>query len=170
MRIFEFLQRKYKQNPGLISEHEAGAFGIPFPITKGWLNRHGDREITQYMRHKLGPGANAGPLVNSHRAEKNNRIANGSLKIIKSSGKINREGDDFYLSPAWRKLRMSVLVRYGAVCQCCGSSPKNGSIMHVDHIKPRSKFPSLELDFNNLQVLCEACNLGKSNIDQTDWR
>jgi len=42
--------------------------------------------------------------------------------------------------------------------------------MHVDHIRPRSKSPSLELDPDNLQVLCKACNLGKSNLDDTDFR
>jgi hypothetical protein len=26
------------------------------------------------------------------------------------------------------------------------------------------------LDINNLQVLCEACNIGKTNRDTTDWR
>lgn len=49
----------------------------------------------------------------------------------------------------------------------CGQ--KKGFI-HVDHIKPRSIFPSLELDISNLQILCEACNLGKGAWDQTDWR
>jgi 5-methylcytosine-specific restriction endonuclease McrA len=28
----------------------------------------------------------------------------------------------------------------------------------------------LELTLSNLQVLCEDCNLGKSNTDATDWR
>src|SRR5262249_39926358 len=39
-----------------------------------------------------------------------------------------------------------------------------------DHIKPRSKFPELELELGNLQVLCADCNLGKRAWDQTDWR
>jgi len=43
-------------------------------------------------------------------------------------------------------------------------------VLHVDHIKPRSKYPELSLTFSNLQILCEDCNFGKSNIDQTDWR
>ena len=47
---------------------------------------------------------------------------------------------------------------------------KTKGVMHVDHIKPRSKFPDLELEFDNLQILCKACNLGKSNKDQTDFR
>lgn len=42
--------------------------------------------------------------------------------------------------------------------------------MHVDHIKPRSKYPALELVLSNLQVLCEDCNLGKLAHDETDWR
>lgn len=76
-------------------------------------------------------------------------------------------GKEFYLTREWRSVRYKVLVKYGRVCQCCGS--KDG-YLHVDHIKPRSLFPDLELDENNLQVLCEACNIGKSNQDQTDWR
>jgi len=40
----------------------------------------------------------------------------------------------------------------------------------VDHIKPRSKFPELELVFDNCQVLCNSCNMGKSNNDYTDFR
>jgi 5-methylcytosine-specific restriction endonuclease McrA len=53
---------------------------------------------------------------------------------------------------------------------CCGASPKDGIRVHVDHIKPRRDFPELALTFDNLQVLCEVCNHGKGNWDQTDWR
>ncbi len=42
--------------------------------------------------------------------------------------------------------------------------------MNVDLIKPRSKFPELALTLDNLQILCAACNHGKGNWDQTDWR
>lgn len=79
--------------------------------------------------------------------------------------------DDFYKSPEWRKLRYRVLKKYGANCMCCGQNYKDDGVkMHVDHIKPRSKYPHLALVFDNLQVLCEECNLGKSNVDETDWR
>lgn len=73
----------------------------------------------------------------------------------------------FYESREWRELRYKALVKHGRTCQACGSHKPP---MHVDHIKPRSKFPSLALDINNLQVLCVDCNLGKSNKDETDWR
>lgn len=78
--------------------------------------------------------------------------------------------DEFLSSYAWRSLRMEVLTKYGARCQCCGATPKDGVRMHVDHIKPRKLFPELALEITNLQVLCEVCNHGKGNWDQTDWR
>ena len=101
-------------------------------------------------------------------------------EAIKKSKKQNRAKakrkkllncrDDFYLSDEWRKLRYRVLKKYNATCMCCGADRSDGVKIHVDHIKPRSKWPHLALDFTNLQVLCEDCNIGKSNIDSTDWR
>lgn len=76
----------------------------------------------------------------------------------------------FYDSPAWHKLRYEALKRTGGHCELCNSSKADGVTIQVDHIKPRSKFPELELDPSNLQVLCRPCNMGKSNRDATDWR
>lgn len=78
--------------------------------------------------------------------------------------------DKFYQSPEWRKLRYEVLREQGGRCQLCGRSSKDGVVLHVDHIIPLSKDWSKRLDKNNLQVLCEDCNLGKSNTDSIDWR
>lgn len=77
---------------------------------------------------------------------------------------------DFYTSREWQDMRYKALVLHGAQCQCCGATRRDGVKLHVDHIKPRSKFPELELSLDNLQVLCEPCNMGKSNKDATDWR
>ncbi len=76
----------------------------------------------------------------------------------------------FYASREWRTIRYMALNHYGNTCMACGTSPKQGAIIHVDHIKPRSVFPELSLDFSNLQILCEDCNIGKSNKSKTDWR
>lgn len=81
-----------------------------------------------------------------------------------------RERDDFFVSRDWRELRYLVIQRNGARCLACGRSPQDGIRIHVDHIVPVSKDWSRRLDFNNLQVLCEDCNIGKSNTDKTDWR
>ena len=59
---------------------------------------------------------------------------------------------------------------YGNKCSCCGASSSDDVTLHVDHIKPRSTNPELSLDINNLQILCEPCNIGKINQWDTDWR
>ena len=76
----------------------------------------------------------------------------------------------FYGIEAWRRLRYRALIASDGCCECCGTSPSKGKPLHVDHIKPRSKYPDLELEISNLQVLCDDCNLGKGAWDETDWR
>lgn len=75
--------------------------------------------------------------------------------------------DSFFDSRAWREVRIIALVKYGRKCAACGATSGE---MHVDHVKPRSKFPNLALEISNLQVLCRACNLGKSNKIEHDFR
>jgi 5-methylcytosine-specific restriction endonuclease McrA len=78
---------------------------------------------------------------------------------------------EFLQSFEWRRLRYQAIKLSNGRCQCCGASPKNnGIVLHVDHIKPRRKYPQLALTLSNLQVLCESCNHGKGSWDSTDWR
>lgn len=83
---------------------------------------------------------------------------------------------DFYGSWEWRALRMDILKLQGRTCQCCGARAGDMSVsgepvrIVVDHIKPISKYWALRLDPANLQVLCDECNQGKGNWDETDWR
>lgn len=78
---------------------------------------------------------------------------------------------DFYRSREWREVRYDALLLHGGACQCCGATHCGGGPkLHVDHIVPRSVAPDLALDVDNLQVLCEDCNLGKGARDATDWR
>lgn len=66
----------------------------------------------------------------------------------------------------WR-LRALVLMRDGARCQLCGAIPNDGVRLHVDHVKPWSK--GGETVLNNLQILCDICNIGKSDVaSETD--
>lgn len=79
-------------------------------------------------------------------------------------------GADFRKSLAWRQLRYLALVNCGGRCQCCGASANDGVVLHVDHIKPASVYPELALCLDNIQVLCDDCNIGKGSWDSTDWR
>lgn len=62
------------------------------------------------------------------------------------------------------RLRWAILKRDNFSCRKCGRSPaKDPSIiLHVDHIIPWSK--DGETVIENLETLCEQCNLGKSNL------
>lgn len=61
----------------------------------------------------------------------------------------------------WR-LRALVLMRDGAECQWCGKVGGNGITLDVDHKVPWSKGGETTLD--NLQILCNVCNIGKSDV------
>lgn len=62
----------------------------------------------------------------------------------------------------WR-LRAMVLMKDGARCKLCGATPQDGVKLNVDHIIPWAN--GGETVFENLQILCEKCNIGKSNIE-----
>ena len=68
------------------------------------------------------------------------------------------------------RLRFRVLARDGFRCRVCGRSPavEAGVLLHVDHIIAWSAGGSSTLD--NLQTLCDRCNLGKADepITETD--
>jgi len=97
------------------------------------------------------------------------RIGQRAIKRAERKAARNKS-QAFYDSDAWKRLRYQALKLHGARCQCCGATRSDNVQIHVDHIKPRSKYPELELELSNLQILCEPCNIGKSALDETDWR
>ncbi|MGB6200993.1 MAG: HNH endonuclease signature motif containing protein [Candidatus Acidiferrales bacterium] len=62
----------------------------------------------------------------------------------------------------WR-LRALVLMRDGARCRLCGAVPDDDVRLHVDHVKPWSKGGETVLE--NLQILCNVCNIGKGDVE-----
>lgn len=75
----------------------------------------------------------------------------------------------FYRSKEWRHLRYQAFRQYGNKCCVCGRGTSDGMVMHVDHIKPRSLYPHLALKLSNLQIMCNECNVSKSNKDEVKW-
>jgi 5-methylcytosine-specific restriction endonuclease McrA len=76
----------------------------------------------------------------------------------------------FRSSMAWRRVRYAVLARANGRCECCGARASDSVRLHVDHIAPVSKAWDRRLDPDNLQVLCESCNVGKWDGPARDWR
>lgn len=64
------------------------------------------------------------------------------------------------------RLKFLVMKRDNFKCCMCGRSPATtvGLELHIDHIIPWSKGGETVLD--NLQTLCNDCNLGKSNLSE----
>ncbi len=62
------------------------------------------------------------------------------------------------------RLRFKVLKRDKFTCVKCGRNPTNeyGVKLNVDHIKPYSK--GGETIIENLQTLCQKCNVGKGDL------
>jgi hypothetical protein len=112
----------------------------------------------QMVIHRLEARNGAVPLLKKELAAKTEQI-----RALKQG----REPNGFYESRQWQELRYRALRHHGRKCMLCFATDCE---LHVDHIKPRSKYPELALQFENLQVLCRACNMGKSNKDETDWR
>jgi len=65
-------------------------------------------------------------------------------------------------------VRWQVFERDDFKCVACGKSASDGAILHVDHIKPRSKGGRDTMD--NYQTLCHLCNIGKSNKSEKNLR
>ena len=195
MNLHEYLRRRSKfKNANALTHPEARLLKMPWPLPKGWPSKYGNIEIDQTLLDRLDNALQKrrDKVSNkkARRESENNRIRSDieerlgrplsapvvpvvakQTSIVKPP-KVKKPatGDGFYMTREWRELRYKALVINGAKCQCCGATRNDGVRLHVDHIKPRSKFQKLQLELSNLQVLCEDCNLGKSNKDSTDWR
>ncbi len=188
----EYLHKNKTKNGGW-TRKQMTAIGVSWPLTKGWKRcvignvitdekaaifegrkkEKGKEIINEISVNKKDdwswkPESKDIPEIKIKPSKKNKN--RGKKKQIRE--KVSRaDNDDFYMSREWRELRVRVLEKYECKCMMCGRSPKyHGIVIHVDHIKPRSKYPELSLDFNNLQLLCCLCNRGKSNKYETDWR
>lgn len=135
--------------------------------------RLSNKDVAKAVIRKMGwvgstSGMTHAEVVLRYWSEVMGGVSHGSFQSCapKTQPKRKREALEFYNSWEWKKLRFEVLKAYGAVCMLCHSTER----IVVDHIKPRSKFPDLELSFENMQVLCDSCNRGKSNDDYTDFR
>jgi Homing endonuclease associated repeat/HNH endonuclease len=87
--------------------------------------------------------------------------ANDGIVAVPEKTKKSRSAHKTKRNINWR-LRALVLMRDGARCQLCGATPQDGVRLHVDHVLPYSK--GGETVIENLRILCEKCNIGRSNI------
>lgn len=122
--------------------------------------------VMNYLSHSGGLSSEIIPITRSHNIKKS--ITSKINKDSKLSYQARAKA--FYKSREWKELRYRALKYYGARCCVCGRSAKDGVVLHVDHIIPLSKNWDKRLVLSNLQIMCEDCNIGKSNTDTINWR
>lgn len=85
-------------------------------------------------------------------------VAGSTLKVICIPPKpvIRRRRE-----PVSPKLRFTILKRDGYKCRLCGASAGDGIKLEIDHVLPVAKGGKSEEE--NLWVLCQPCNAGKSD-------
>lgn len=116
----------------------------------GWTNA-----CSKFIEYKMGDSILADDFITADSSPGIPEKDSGT-----SDKKINSR--DIPLS-----LRLKILNRDNFRCVFCGKSPATdfGTKLHIDHIIPFSKGGQSILE--NLQTLCEECNLGKSNQNIT---
>jgi 5-methylcytosine-specific restriction endonuclease McrA len=80
--------------------------------------------------------------------------------LIKKPKRVSRKLKLPYTNDEWQAARKDVFERDGKICYICF-----GVATQVDHVKPKSKYPELALDRNNLKPVCWPCNRLKSTKD-----
>lgn len=155
---------------GFVEWHRAGR--VPHPLTAADVaNLHAlaaseERQVVKAANKKKKNAARKVPAPKLSASAK----AKFGITPIGDPHPDYTDSKAFYASDAWKRARYATLVYAGGRCACCGARPADGVILHVDHIVPRWKDPSLQLEPSNLQVLCSNCNVGKGAWDSTDWR
>lgn len=88
-----------------------------------------------------------------------------SIKKPKTAKKPKKKKDLFYSTWAWRKMRLFIIERDEGRCALCGrtiNDYRDDGIskvrISIDHILKRSDHPELELDPDNLRILCIDCH------------
>lgn len=109
-----------------------------------------------------------------HRVQRNK----GPLKLSKKDKEWkNSLKLDSSLKPNWEKFSKTVVKKetivmleemYKGCCCYCESKIKSTSYPEIEHFKPKSKYPELCFDYNNLHYSCKRCNIAKGSYYSDD--
>ena len=157
-----------RTSKGGFSRASIESLGLTWPPKSGWIQR-----LTGLTKRELRTHRKKFRAINGNpcRKKKSRAKRKPSVKRTTKSNVAWLPRDEwekqtarFYSGRQWKELRYDALRNTGGCCCCCGARASDGAQLHVDHIKPRSKYPELQYDLDNLQILCRDCNMGKSKL------
>ena len=93
-------------------------------------------------------------------------LEQNSRKWTKDLLDARQKNDEKEISTAERKYKNSEIQKalkkmYDDLCCYCESTVSANSFGHIEHRKPKSKFPEDAFNWNNLHWACERCNNAK---------
>ena len=133
-RVRKFIQHHYAKTP---------------TAKKAISNAHTGRKQSEEHIQKRKEAIKGIPLTE----ERKNKISQAHM------GKIGDKSSR-WKGGALKYRKQQVRIRDDYTCQICGF--REPEIMIVDHIKPKCKYPELELEMNNLITLCPNCHARKT--------
>ena len=150
---------------------------LPFPFgSHGWMSELVLPFVVLYplldcgLRLARGESPRLGMLVARLRKGMEQWVEQGMAPLTQAPEEMAQEEElTLPAMESYHSLRprrwWQVLSRDRYTCRLCGrSAEKHGVVLHVDHIVPRSKGGTDEMD--NLRTLCMKCNLGRSNLEE----
>lgn len=88
-----------------------------------------------------------------------------SARRDRDLGNMRKKLPSRYTHP---EIRDMLALETGHKCAYCESSIEQVGFPHVEHIRPKSKFPELVVEWVNLTVGCEICNKYKGDYYDED--
>lgn len=128
----------------------------------------GIKNFQQKKKPKKYPTQNSKQSYNDQIRKEEQKLLQNEIESTrkpKTAKKPKRRKDLFYSSWAWRKMRLFIIERDKGRCAICGRTIEDYRDdgvtrvkISVDHILKRSDYPKLELEPDNLRVLCSDCH------------
>lgn len=135
----------------------------------GKANLSGIMNSFHELKYKLLELENK-PFIHKEEIEKSLiklwKIKGDIMNIYLDATELKNGSTEKYRDKNYLDCRSYIFQRIESKCCKCGSQKS----LHLDHIKPVSKYPEQYLNKDNMQILCEVCNLEKSNKNENDYR
>jgi hypothetical protein len=136
---------------------------------KFWVWRRQSPSIGDFERYKIDKP----DIQHIHHSTLTNKFGRYSLfvkdfsdyklGIITKDELVNKDRFTSKRKPISMSLRYTILKRDNGECTLCGAKASTGASLEVDHIIPVSRGGTNTEE--NLRILCDVCNRGRSNRD-----